>query len=121
MTKFKPGDRVEVIHDYEGDTGSTYIGKRGSIYRISATGVEVELDDDDGIEIFDPEELRIYTKSGFPFTRDEWEHQISQYESEIDRLNGLLDEIQVFLPPGFSEKIAPNLIQEVLDKREGHA
>lgn len=57
-------------------------------------------------------------KSKPPITRDEWNDQVNQYESQIDQLNSLLDEIQDMLHPDSSDRIDPDWIQEVLDKRE---
>jgi hypothetical protein len=52
-----------------------------------------------------------------PLTREEWNDQINQYESQIERLNELLDEIQEMVSPYSSDRIDPDWIQYVLDKR----
>ena len=56
-------------------------------------------------------------KSKPPITRDEYNDLVNGYESRIDQLNVVLDEIQDMLSPGSSDRIDPDWIQEVLDKR----
>ena len=99
MTVFEVGDRVEVIRDMDG-LGPTYIGREGSVCtpaRNQTSFIEVELDGDNGIMYFYPNELARLSRNRPFITRDELDHERAQYQATIDNLNGLLDEIQEVL------------------------
>ncbi len=59
MNELQAGDRVKVIHDIEGDVGSPYLGRYGSVFNVTEDHIEVEIDGDDGASYFAREELRL--------------------------------------------------------------
>lgn len=122
MTVFQVGDRVEVIRDIDG-LDDTYIGRQGSVCttpdRNRTSFIEVELDGDNGIMYFYPDELVKLGRNKPFITRDELNHERAQYQTTIDNLNELLDEIQEMLSSKLIDSIDPDWIQGILDKRPG--
>ena len=95
-TEFAVGDRIETLANIY----SFGAGYRGTVVEIDAVGrVHAHLDEwrdsSTGPWIFLASELWLVSRvPKAPITRDELNHERAQYQTTIDILNGLLDQIR---------------------------
>jgi hypothetical protein len=111
---FKIGSRVEVMNPT-----SNFFGRRGTIVEYWTPIYSVEIEGYDSILGFGNAELKILPRtSAARYTQDEWNDLVNGYESRIDQLNEVLDEISN-LDPTLDQNMLDvmNEIKTILDKR----